>query len=183
MSESVTTYADLASSRYAVLSAPEQLPGVCSVCGTSRTDDRQYVDFGLFVEGIGAIYFCSFCIQELTNRMGSLTPDQTAKLEAKLLAAEKTILDFQRDKAALDGAISLLRDTGLFDSSDSVAVSTRLEDDYDYAREPKEDPGSPLAKSAKVTRSNSKSKQSDPKQGSDDVPAIADDELAEFGGF
>jgi hypothetical protein len=176
MSESVTTYADLASSKYSVLSAPVQLPGVCATCGTSRTDDRQYVDFGLFVEGIGQIYFCTFCVQELCNRMNCLTQEQSTALEDQLDAAKQEILSFQSQKARLNDAISLLRGTGLFDSSDPAAISSGLETAVEFSESSQTVP-------AKPTRSNSKTKQSDSKQGPVDVPATGNDELAEFDGF
>jgi hypothetical protein len=179
MSESVTTYADLASSRFAILDVPVLAPGVCAICGASRSDDRSYVDFGLFIEFVGQIYFCSFCITELTNRMGSLTPEQTKALEDQLDAAKQEILSFQSQKAKINDAVNLLRGTGLFDSNDPDAIAAGVETVSEFAktRAVSDKPES------KPTRSNSKAKQSDPKQGSDDIPATGSDELSDFGGF
>lgn len=175
-SESATTYADLASSKFVILNAPEQLPGVCAVCGTSRNDDRQYVDFGLFVEGIGVIYFCTLCVQELCNRMECLTPAQGKQLEDQLDAAKQEILSFQSQKARVNDAIILLRGTGLFDSGDPIAMSAGLEVVSELTKSSEVVP-------AKSARSNSKTKQSDSKQGPADVPATGDNELSDFGGF
>ena len=180
MSESVTTYADLASSRFLVLNAPVEAPGVCAICGTSRSDDRDYVDFGLFVEYVGKIYFCSFCVTELTNRMGCLTPDQSKQLEDQLDAAKQEILSFQKEKAAVDDAIRTLRNTGLFDSlSDGFTDPTA----FLNTKAESEDTGNSGKSKSKPTRSNSKAEQSDPKQGSDDLSTTASNELTEFDGF
>lgn len=177
MSESVMTYADLASSKFNILSAPEQLPGVCSVCGTSRNDDRQYVDFGLTVDMIGVIYFCTMCIQELCNRMGCLTPEQSRHLEDQLDAARQEILSFQKEKAAVDNVISTLRSTGLFSDSvdpypdvttETILESTNLSQQDIVRSEPE------------ASRSNSKSKQSNSKQRSNDLSATTDDDFSDF---
>lgn len=183
MSESVTVYADLASSKFVVLSAPINAPGICAVCGTSRTDDRQYVDFGLTVDYVGTIYFCSFCIQELCNRMGCLTQEQSKQLEDQLDAAKQEILSFQRQKVAYDDAIASLRATGLFDSDSNnldVGVSQPVQD------EPIIQSGSSKTSQGtdtKSSRANSKAKQSDPKQGSSDISTASGDGLTEFDGF
>lgn len=112
-----------ASDRIQILSAPIQLPGVCGLCGTSRTDDRQYIDLGLWVEYYGQFYFCTFCMTQMVNRLGGLTVDQADDLNEQLNQARQTILDFQNQKAAYDGAIATLRDTGLFAGSDLIDAS------------------------------------------------------------
>lgn len=183
MSESVTTYADLASSRFVVLNAPIEAPGVCAICGSSRSDDRDYVDFGLFIEYVGKILFCSFCIAELTNRMGSATPDQVRQLEDQLDAARQEILSFQSQKAKFNDAINILRSTGLFDSSDSLTVSSNLQTAIEHADSEPKDTGNTVKPESKSARTNSKTKQSDPKQGSNDVPTTSGDGLTEFDGF
>lgn len=173
MSESVTTYAQLESSRYRVLDAPIMIPGTCAVCGASRTDDRKYVDFGLTVDYVGVMYFCTFCVQELANRMGCLTPEQSSKLEDELDSARQTILNFQAQKVAYDGAIGTLRGTGLFSGVDLSPIT-----DPAHTRISEQDPvAESITDKRTVTRTNKSAKQSDPKQGSDDLPEFGSDDF------
>lgn len=113
-----------ASDKIQILSAPIQLPGVCGLCGTSRNDDRQYVDIGLWLEYYGQFYFCTMCMTQMVNRLGGLTPEQAEKLNDELEQARQTILDFQNEKAAYDGAINTLRSTGLFSGTDITVVGS-----------------------------------------------------------
>lgn len=125
--DEVTKLLDIdASDRVQILSAPVELPGVCGLCGTSRTDDRSYVDIGLWLEFYGHFYFCTFCMTQFTNRLGGLTPEQAEDLRNELEQARQTILDFQNEKAALDGAINTLRNTGLFSGIDLAVVGSGI---------------------------------------------------------
>lgn len=164
--EEITTYAHVSGSRIQILNAPTQLPGICAICGTSRNDDRKYVDFGLDVDYVGVIYFCTFCMTELINRLGCLTQEQSAVLEAEVDSARKTILDFHSTKAAYDNAISTLRATGLFSG-------TPLVDDP-----PQQAPVAAVSKSeSKSTGTNKSTKQSDSKQGSSSISELGDDDF------
>jgi len=120
--DGVTKLLDFESSRIQILSAPIQLPGVCGLCGTSRNDDRQYVDIGIWIEFYGQFYFCTVCITEFTNALGSYTSEQSKKLEDDLDAARQRILDFQVKEAAVNDTINALRATGLFDDDSLPGV-------------------------------------------------------------
>lgn len=126
--DGVTKLLDLeASSKIQILSAPIQLPGVCGLCGTSRTDDRQYIDIGLWFEMYGQFYFCTICMTEMVNRLGGLTAEQADKLNQRLETAEQYILEFQEKEAKIDGVINTLRSTGLFADIDVLSVSPTLD--------------------------------------------------------
>jgi hypothetical protein len=169
--DGVTKLLDLeASSKIQILSAPIQLPGVCGLCGTSRNDDRQYVDIGIWIEFYGQFYFCTFCFTEFANRLGCLMPEQVKVLEDELDAARQRILEFETKDQTLNDAISTLRDTGLFSGTDLSAVrrSGTPTDEQESSR----------------TNSNEQlsfgnfedTEQSDSEQGSDDVSTTRDDE-------
>lgn len=164
--EVMPTFAQVSGSRVQILDAPSQLPGTCAICGTSRNDDRKYVDLGLTVDYVGVIYFCTFCMTELINRLGCLTQEQSAVLKDEVDAARKTILDFQSEKAAYDNAIATLRSTGLFDGP---AL---------FSPQPEQSPVAAVNESKPKPAGISKStKQPDPKQGSDGVSKSGADDF------
>jgi hypothetical protein len=173
MTESITTYAQLESSRIRILDAPILNPGTCALCGASRTDDRKYVDFGLTVDYVGVIYFCTFCMTELANRVGCATAEQTKKLEDELNSARQAILDFQAEKAALDDAISTLRSTGLFSGTDLSPITNP-------ANPPVAESGNiqdVVSTESKSNRSNKSTKQSDSEQGSVSISKSGSDDF------
>jgi hypothetical protein len=162
------------STKFRVLSAPIQVPGVCASCGSSSTDDRNYVDFDMFVDYVGVIYFCTFCFDECANALGYISPEQARVLEAKLEAAEKKILDFYTKDRALNDAINLLRDSGLFDLVDGAASASN------------EVPSSEVNGSSKqddlgTNESDKHNGKQDSEQGSPDLSATGDDELFGLG--
>lgn len=172
------TPVDVASSKVQILEAPRLLPGTCMLCGTSRTDDRQYIDIGKDIQFVGVIYFCTFCMTEIANRIGCLMPEQTKALEEELDAARQRILEFQTKDEALNGAIDTLRNTGLFSGTDLTAVHRRF-----VSEEPKNTEPTlfdPIETDGESDRINQDSEQSNSKQGSNDVPTITDDEFPEF---
>lgn len=160
------------SSKVMILEAPRLAPGTCVVCGTSRTDDRKYIDFGIFVEYVGQIYFCTFCMTELANQLGCLTPEQTIQLENERDAAHQRILEFQIRERALNESINTLRATGLFDRPvDSVGITIPV----------MEIQSGELPSPQDIVNDNRETEQSDPEQGSDDVPTTTSDEFTDFG--
>jgi hypothetical protein len=116
--DGVTKLLDMLSSKIQILSAPIQLPGVCGLCGTSRTDDRQYLDIGIWIEMYGQFYFCTVCTVQFTNSLGGLTAEQALELQERLEDAQLQILEFQEKEAKINGVIDTLRSTGLFNDSD-----------------------------------------------------------------
>lgn len=159
------TFAQVDGSRIRILDAPQLAPGVCSICGSSRNDDRKYVDLGIDVDYVGTMYFCTFCLVELVNALGCLTQEQSVALQEEVDAARKTILDFQAQKAAYDDAISTLRNTGLFNGAPLVLVTSE--------QDPVADTSGPEQKPAGISKST---KQSNSKQGSDSLPTIGSDD-------
>jgi hypothetical protein len=112
------------SSKFRVLSAPVQKPGVCAGCGSSGTEDRQYVDLDVTVDFHGVIYLCTFCFSECANALGFLNPKQSSVLEHDLTIAEQTIIDFRVKEQALDNAINALRDSGVLSHYPDPSIST-----------------------------------------------------------
>jgi hypothetical protein len=116
--DGATKLLDILASKIQILSAPIQLPGVCGLCGTSRVDDRQYIDIGLWLEMYGQWYFCTICMTQFINRLGGLTQEQAIELQEQLDAARLHILEFQEKEAKINGVIDTLRSTGLFNDID-----------------------------------------------------------------
>lgn len=175
--EAVKTFATTESSRIKVLNTPLLAPGVCCICGASRSDDRQYIDLGIDVEYVGVMYFCTFCMTELANTLGCLTPEQSTQLQEELDAARQTIIDFQQEKAALDGAVDTLRRTGLFSGTDLSSVIKTSE--AELATEPGHVQDIVPAEQG-IVGSNKNSKQSNSKPRPNDLPEPGSDELESF---
>jgi hypothetical protein len=166
---------DVATSKVQILEAPRLLPGTCMLCGTSRTDDRQYIDIGKDIQFVGVIYFCTFCMTEIANRLGCLMPEQTKALEDELDAARQRILEFETKDETLNAAINTLRDTGLFSGTDLTSfqrgIPTAMVEDsqpslYDS-----------ILAEQRTPSINQDTEQSDSEQGSDDVSTARNDEL------
>lgn len=157
----IVTFAQVDGSRIRILDAPQLAPGVCAICGSSRNDDRKYVDLGIDVDYVGTMYFCTFCLVELVNALGCLTNEQSEALQNEVEAARKTILEFQATKAAYDDAINTLRSTGLFSG-------VPLADDSSA-----QDSGAAVSKpESKPVGTSKPTKQSDPKQGSSSISEL-----------
>lgn len=57
-------------SKVKLVDTPYYKPGKCCNCGSSRTNDRKYIDIGLDLDWYGIVYFCTFCIREIANVAG-----------------------------------------------------------------------------------------------------------------
>lgn len=159
----MTLQANAETSKVQILESPRLAPGTCVLCGTSRTDDRQYIDIGLTVEYVGVIYFCTFCMTEVANRIGCYTIEQSKKLEDELDRARQRILEFETKDSALNDVITHLRNSNLF--SDTVSVPLTVSTVQDAA-----------SNYVGIDGGNSSSEQSDSEQRPDDVPSSSSNE-------
>lgn len=163
------------SSKVQILNAPILPPGVCMLCGSSRNDDRQYIDIGKDIEFVGVMYFCTFCMTEVANALGCLMPEQARALENELDAARQRILEFHKKDEALNGAINTLRDTGLFSGIDLTVV--RRGHVPSTSEESKSDVQDVIRTEREPDESNQDPEQSDSEQGPTDLSATRDDEF------
>lgn len=158
------------SSKFRILSAPIQQPGVCAGCGSSGTEDRQYVDLDVTVDYHGVIYLCTFCFGECANALGFLSPEQSQSLEQDLNIADQTIIDFRVKEQAIDNAINALRDSGIlahYHGTNAVLSESPVQDS------PRVSPGND-----KESESiNPESEQPNFEQGSSDLSDASVDEL------
>lgn len=61
-------------SRVQIVDAPPELPGKCAVCGTTQ---GPMIDFGMFMEFYGYVYFCvESCMVEIANAFDYHSPRQ-----------------------------------------------------------------------------------------------------------
>lgn len=81
----------LAMSKYRILAIPDVKPHKCANCGSTKIDDRKYVDFGLEVDWYGAVMLCTHCLKDIANTAGLFT-----KLEMKILDLELKNKDIQQ---------------------------------------------------------------------------------------
>lgn len=163
------------SSKVQILEAPRLNPGVCMLCGTSRNDDRQYIDIGKDIDFIGVIYFCTFCMTEVANALGCLMPEQARALENELDAARQRILEFHQKDEALNDAISSLRDTGLFSGTDFTGIRRSNVSEQPEESEPAIQ--DTVRSESEITGTDQDSKQPNFKQGSFDLSATGNDEF------
>jgi hypothetical protein len=53
-------------SKYRILTRPDVGPNAkCANCGSSREDERLYVDFGLQIDWYGPVYLCTICLRDI----------------------------------------------------------------------------------------------------------------------
>ena len=112
-------------SKYRRLAVPDFAPGKCANCGSSRTNDREYLDFGLQVDWYGTVYLCSLCIADMAKTLGlyAAMEDEREKLKlgindfadrhrGLLIEHDNLKKDYQKLLAekSVDGLRSLLLD-------------------------------------------------------------------------
>lgn len=151
-------------SKIQLLEAPRLAPGVCAVCGASRSDDRQYIDMKWDIDFYGVVYLCTFCFTEAVNTLGCLTKEQSEALEAENDRLRQEIIDFRLERDAIHDIANKLRDTGLIDF-----VTARSSGDADSVVSPGAQTLDNFYASLQSNsdESSSKPKQSDSEQGSD----------------
>lgn len=157
------------STKFRMSPAPIQVPGTCASCGSSSTDDRDYVDFGMTVDFVGVIYFCTFCFTECANALGWISPEQARNMEELLEVTEKKVVDFYTKDRALNDAVRVLRDSGLFDlvESNDPAPVAEVANKIDR---------SPIQDDTRTDKSELDPSEQDSKQGSSDLPATGSDD-------
>lgn len=81
-----------------VVAHPRLQPATCILCGAPG-DGRPFVDIGCFIEWYGAVYFCSYCMVDISNHLGYYTPSQYDLVTEQLTSAlsENHILAGQND--------------------------------------------------------------------------------------
>lgn len=100
-----------AQSRFRVTDTATLKPGTCVLCKSSGGDGRQFVDLGIQVTWVGAIYFCTFCVAEVANILGyerrSVWTLAHENLQEEISQGDDRYVEA---KVKLDAALLLLRD-------------------------------------------------------------------------
>jgi len=165
-------------SKIKVLEAPRLAPGTCCICGTSRTDDRQYIDMNWDIEWYGVVYFCTFCFIQAVNTIGCLTREQSEALEEENNRLRQMVIDFRAKEAVIDDTANKLRDSGILDfvtNRDSSDADSSISPGAQTITEFYDGIQQGSAQTGKSTE------QSNSKQGSDDVSSS--DTINDFGEF
>lgn len=126
-------------SKYRILPIPDFKPGVCANCGSAKTGDRQYIDFGLEIDWHGIIYLCSLCLKDIATELGLFQSytDEISRLTDSLLKLKKTDkqgVDLRKDflkifKEVQDyfTTLPVVSDDPVVNNSPPVANSTTVE--------------------------------------------------------
>lgn len=70
-----------------VIPSPRMKPAKCILCGSVGADGRPFVDMGLYLDWYGVVYFCSYCMVAISNKLGYYTPSQYNHMETLYSAA------------------------------------------------------------------------------------------------
>ncbi|MFF5977072.1 hypothetical protein ACFY7C_36830 [Streptomyces sp. NPDC012769] len=62
-------------SRVQILETPILAPGKCVLCGSAGGDHRKFIDLGMKIDFYGRVYFCSYCIQEVLQKLEYVTAE------------------------------------------------------------------------------------------------------------
>lgn len=99
-------------SRIKQINAPLANPGVCIVCGSSRTDDRNYIDFGKQLEWFGAVYFCTECISETLDVMDFVKSSTMESTVTELYQEKANVMNLRDQIGALESVLKFYIDRG-----------------------------------------------------------------------
>lgn len=118
-------------SRFAVLDTPIAVPGCCHICGSVGDGKRKFVDFGLNVEFVGVIYFCTLCLAECLAIIGFIRPEEyKAVLEAHASTSEE-LEESQDECTRLRAVVDAAGILGDFRSSSPIhnAIDDKQDDE------------------------------------------------------
>lgn len=99
--------------RVQVLDNPMGPPGKCIICGNGADKDRKWIDFGVTVDFLGAVYICSLCIDEVCNALNYASPEQTSKMLSQIKLTQTANRRLESERNALRTAILNLNDGGI----------------------------------------------------------------------
>jgi hypothetical protein len=99
--------------RVQVLDNPAAPPGKCAVCGNGADKERQWIDFGVTIDFVGALYICSICITEVANALNFSTPSQTSQMLIKIDDLTTALRRVDRERESLHSAIVNLNAGGI----------------------------------------------------------------------
>lgn len=104
------------------------LPGNCTICG-SVAPDRKYIDFGLNIEFVGSVYFCTLCMAEAVRLMGFIDPEVHVKLVHELAESKQAIEGLERDCTDLHALVDSLNLFGaLPNQATTVGITSETSD-------------------------------------------------------
>jgi hypothetical protein len=155
-------------SRFTVVDTPTLAPGTCILCKSPGGEGRQFIDLGIQVTWVGAMYFCTFCVTEAAKLLGleksSKLEDKIAQILTRLFRADETIESLQGQHAA---AMVLLRGhlAGDCCTHDVPVAEPEV---------PESDIGSSVGEPESSDRAEQDADEFAVDEGPDVVPAIAD---------
>jgi len=151
-------------SRVQVLDAPIMSPGTCILCGSSGGDHRKFIDFGKEVDFLGTVYFCSFCIVEVMEKLEFIPVDNFDRLHEsyRTLKVRSDQMEVEL-KSVKDVLANLLRSTP-DNSSDHPADNSGS--GSDHSEEPE---GEDVGVYESSAGGESKADESSDFEGSDDL--------------
>lgn len=85
-----------------------QLPGSCMICG-SGTKDEGYLDFGVFVDYHGTLYFCMTCLGEAAITAGFMSPEMTQEVNKTVEGKLTELAELKKELEDANNVINSLR--------------------------------------------------------------------------
>lgn len=130
------------SDRVQVLDHPAGPPGKCLVCGAGADPERKWIDFGVTIDLLGAVYICNFCIAEVANALNFATAEQTSKMLQDIATLTTALGEVSDERNHLRSAIEHLNAAGIpvsisLDESESSKATESIEHDASGDSAPK----------------------------------------------
>jgi hypothetical protein len=159
-------------SKFRVINRPDVAPFKCANCLSAKEGDRQYVDFGAYVDWYGEILLCTFCLNEIGLHSGLFKAYelQILKLEEELHKSKTSAISSETLKETVLHTFKEVKEyfdslpasgtksvTGRDSGVDSESSSENFTESDSAAQGTKSEPVKPATKS-----------------GSKNVPSLAD---------
>ncbi len=160
--------------KFRVIERPDVAPFKCANCLSAKEGDRQYVDFGAYVDWYGTILFCTLCLNEIGMHAGLFKA-----YEIQILKLEETISSLRAAQVTAEELKSVVLHTfeevkEYFDNlpasgsesaiNSNAGVGTDQESNYTDADKP----------DSAAQGTESKPVKSTAKSGSKNLPSLAD---------
>lgn len=109
--------------RYYITDSPQALPGSCFHCGSGSRES--YIDCGMSVEFVGAIYLCCECVAEMARMYGYMTPEEVKTMVNQVERLKTDVYEYKRQLDGMEMVVNgftLARGTGGIDSIGSSSL-------------------------------------------------------------
>jgi len=160
--------------KYNILDVPNCKPFNCANCGSTKNDDRKYIDIGLDIDWYGIVYLCGLCLKDIATAFGLFK-----ELEEKLEKAVTTLAELnyteQKGVELQEKVIQTLKEFEEHYANLHPAISRRSTNSSDCV-EPYTPPSNETVIEVERTADEPKPRivKSTPSSGRKNVPSLAE---------